>query len=214
MPTTTEQEALVASLERRSTKLARIYRGGLVVLFDEQNPCRFELAAHSIRELMEKCPLLINGEVLSTGDGMKNRIAPVRQAYLLVTREQGFNETSPVKASEGAVRAVFVELGKFFKWEVANRPQAEKRTAEILTALSGPGQALPVDISDNEVARWMEADEYFKMVAHNRQETVNRDEFLRHLAFIEQVLLRRLQPRAVAELDALDALIREGENDH
>jgi len=213
MPTT-QQEARFGSLARRSAKVAKIYRGGLAVLFDEQNPCRFELAAHSMRELMEKCPLLIGGDVLSTGDGMKNRLGPVRQAYLTVTRDQGLNESFPLAGLEGPLRAVLMELARFFKWQDDNRPKAEKRIAETLTALSGPGQALPVDIFDNEVNRWMEADDYFHMVAHNRQDVVSRDEFLHHMTSIESILLRRLQPRAVAGHDALDASIQEGESGH
>jgi hypothetical protein len=60
----------------------------------------------------------------------------------------------------------------------------------------------------------MEADGYFKMVAHNRRDSVDRDEFVARMTFIERVLLRRLQPPAVPELDELDALIEEGESDH
>jgi hypothetical protein len=214
MPCTTEQEALLACLVRREAKLAKIYSGGLVVFYDDANPCRFELTAHSMRELMEKCPLLIKGNVLPTGDGMKSRLEPVRQAYLTVTQDQPFNQNFSLVGMEGAVRAVFSELSKFFKWQADNRPQAERRTAETLAALSGPGQALPVDISESEVTRWMEADEYFKMVAHNRADVVDQGTFVRHMTFIESVLLRRLQPRAVPGLDALDALIKEGENGH
>ena len=213
MPTTAEQKALVACLARRSEKLARIYDGGLRVFYDDENPSRFPLAAHSMRELIEKIPLLTEGEQLPTGDGMKNRIEPVRQAFLAV-RVQGFGETSPLDAVDGAVRAVLGELGRFFEWLEDYRPQAEKRTAETLTRLSGPGQALPVDISENEVAGWMEADTYFKMVAHNRQDGVNRDEFVHHMTLIEGILLHRLQPTAVEDLDALDALVREGEHGH
>lgn len=214
MPATTEQEALVACLARRNTKLAKIYRGGLAVLFDEANPCRFELAGHAMRELIEKSPLLINGGVVATGDGMKNRLDQVRRAYRVLTQGQGLTERSSLPGSEDQMRTVIVELSRYFEWEADNRPQARKRTAEMLAALSGPGQPLPVDISESEVARWMDADGYFKMVAHHRCDSVDRDEFVRHMTFIENVLLRRLQPPAVPELEALDTLIKEGENGH
>ena len=164
---------------------------------------------------MEKCPLLTGGDVLSSGgDGMKNRLGPVRQAYLTVTMDQGFSESSLLAGLESPVRAVLMELTRFFKWQDDNRPKTETRIAETLAALSGPGQPLPVDVFDDEVSRWLEADGYFHMVAHNRQDTVNQGEFLRHMTFIESVLLRRLQPRAVAGHETLDALIQEGENDH
>jgi hypothetical protein len=213
-PPTAEQEALVACLARRSEKLARIYDSGLRVFNDDENPGRFPLAAHSMRELLEKISVLTEGEELPTGDGMKNRIEPVKQAFLAATRAQGFSEIFPLDAIEGAVRALLGELGRFFKWLEDNRPQAVKRTAETLAKLSGPGQALPVDIFDNEVAGWMEAHSYFNMVAHNRQDNVNQDEFKHHMTFIEGILLHRLQPTAVADHDALDALVGEGEHDH
>jgi hypothetical protein len=213
MPPTTEQEALVASLARRSEKLARIYSGGLSVFYQEGNPGRFELAAHAMRELIEKSPILTGRQPTPQGDTMKNRIQAVKQAYLTM-KAQGFNETSPLDVAEGAVRRVLGELDKFFEWMEDNRPQTAKRTAEVLSELSGPGQALPVDISANEVARWMAADEYFKKVAHNGQDHVNENEFMVHMTFIENILLQRLQPPAVADLDVLDALVREAENGH
>jgi hypothetical protein len=214
MPSTSEQEALIACLARKSSKLAKIYRGGLAVFLDEGNPLRFELAAHAMRELIEKSPLLINEEVVVTGDTMKNRLEGVRRAYQMLTQGHGFNEKSPVSGAEDQVRAVILELSRYFEWEADNRPQARQRTARMLAALSGPGQALPVDVSDNEVARWMEADGYFKMVAHNRSDSVDRNEFVARMTYIERVLLRRLQPPGVPELDELDALIEEGESDH
>lgn len=213
MPCTTEQEALLACLARRSEKLARIYGGGLRVLYDDENPDRFSQAAHSMRELMDKSPILTGQEAIPQGDSMKLRIDPVKQAYLAV-RAQGFNETSPLDAVEGPLRAVIGALDRFFEWMEENRPQTKRRTAQMLSNLSGPGQQLPVDISDNEVRQWMAADAYFKKVAHHGQDHVNENEFILHGTFVENVLLRRLQPPAVPDLDALDALIREGEHGH
>lgn len=213
MPRTAEQEALLACLARRSEKLARIYDCGLRVFYDDENPGRFPHTAHSMRELMDKSPVLTGREAAPQGDTMKSRIQPVKQAYLAV-KAQGFNETSPLDAAEGPLRAVIRALDRFFEWMEDNRPQAARRTAQMLSDLSGPGQPLPVDISDNEVARWMAADEYFKKVAHHGQEHVNENEFIVHMTFVQNVLLQRLQPPAVADLDALDALVREGEHGH
>lgn len=212
MPPTTEQEALVACLVRRSEKLARIYSSGLSVFYQKENPGRLELAAHAMRELMDKSSILTGREAAPQGDGMKTRIRPVKEAYLILRKAQGFNETFPLDAVEGAVRRVLDTLDKFFEWVEANRPEAKKRTAQMLSELSGPGQALPVDIADDEVARWMVADGYFKKVAHNGQDHVNENAFIAHMTFVESVLLQRLQPQAIADLDVLDALVREAEN--
>jgi hypothetical protein len=209
-----DQDALYTSLARRSEKLARIYRGGLLVLADERNPCRYELAAHCLRELIEKSPLLTSGQAFVTGDGMKNRLSQVRKAYSAVTRSQKIGTLTSLAAIEGLLRDLLSQLAKFFEWQDLNRPEAAKKTAQNLSALSGSGPPLPSDYFEAEVAGWMQADEYFKNVSHNRCDEVDRDEFLSHMNFIETTLLRRLQPRSVEQLDELDALIREAENGH
>jgi hypothetical protein len=212
MPASTQQEELVACLAGRNAKLARIYKGGLIVLFDENNPSRFELMAHSMRELIEKISLLI-GENWEHGDAL-NQLVPVRGTYEALTQGQGFNERLSLENSKEQVISLIRELSKYFEWEAVNRPQLRKRIAQTLSALSGPGQALPVDVSENEVGLWIKAYKYFNMVAHNRHDTIDHDDFMSNMTFIERVLLSRLQPPAVPELDALDALIKEGEDDH
>ena len=180
MPTS-EQEALYANLIRRSPKLARIYRGGLLVLADEENPCRYELAAHSIREIMEKCPLLAGAAPLGSGDSMPNRLNNVRIAYHTATRGHGIGAVLISGASEGAILTLVGELGKFFEWQDENRLQARKRIAQTLAALSGPVLALPADIAEGEVNGWMEADSYLKKTAHHGHDNVIPQEFLRGL---------------------------------
>lgn len=213
MPASTDQEKLVACLARRNAKLARIYKGGLIVLFDENNPSRFELVAHSMRELIEKISLLTTGGDWGHGDGL-NQLVPVRGTYEALTQGQGFNERLSLENSKEQVISLIRELSRYFEWEAVNRPQLRERIAQTLSALSGPGQALPVDVSENEVGLWIKAYKYFNMVAHNRHDTIDHDDFMSNMTFIERVLLSRLQPPAVPELDALDALIKEGEDDH
>lgn len=212
MTATAEQKALLACLTCRNPTLARIYDGGLRVFYDDKNPDRFPLTAHSMRELIDNCPVLTGPQRAQTGDTMIKRLEPVKKAYLAM-KAVG-DDASRLDPPEAAGRAVLRALDDFFQWVDDNRPQAAKRTAQMLSGLSGPGQRLPVDISNNEVVNWMAADEYFKKVAHHGQDNVDENEFMAHMTFIESVLLPRLRPPAVADLDALDALIREGENGH
>ena len=211
MPPTTEQESLIACLSRRSEKLARIYGSCLPVFYDNANPGRLPLAAHAMRELIDKSPILTDRQPVPQGDTVGNRIQLVKQAYLAM-KEHGFDNNFPLDAAEGSIRRVLAALDGFFEWMENNRPQLAKKTAEMLSDLSGPGQALPVDVSNSEVDRWIAANDYFKKVAHHGQDSVNENEFMIHMTFVESVLLQRLQPPAVADLDALDALIQEGES--
>src|ERR1035437_1072355 len=211
MPPTTEQTELVASLTRKKQQLAGIYEAGLHVFYQKENAGRLPLAAHSMRERIEKWPTLTGREPRVQGDSMKSRIHPVRQAHDAL-KEKGFTDTSPLEAMGKAVRQVLTRLSTFFDWMDDNRPRLEKETAEMLSDLSGPGIPVPMDISDATVAGWMAADGYFKRVAHHGEEHVNEDEFVGHMTFVEKVLLQRLQPRAIADLDAIDALVAEAEH--
>jgi hypothetical protein len=211
MPRTTEQNELVASLARRSERLSGIYNAGLCVLYQDDNPGRLPLVAHSMRELIDKCPALTGRQPVTQGDGMKNRIEPVRQSYFQL-KQQGFTEASPLGALEGAVREVLGRLDTYLKWVDENRPQFKKRTAQMLSELSGPGPAVPIDIFDDIVNRWEAADQYFKDVAHHRWNKVNDVEFTAQMTFIETFLRQRLQPQAIADQEAIDALIAEAEH--
>ncbi len=166
-----------------------------------------------MRELIEKISLLTTGGDWEHGDAL-NQLVPVRRTYEALTQGQGFNERLSLENSKEHVISLIRELSNYFEWEAVNRPQLRKRIAQTLSALSGPGQALPVDVSENEVRLWIKAYKYFNIVAHNRHDTIDHDDFMSNMTFIERVLLSRLQPPAVPELDALDALIKEGEDDH
>jgi hypothetical protein len=209
MSSTSDREALHKNLARRNAKMARIYLGGLRVLADEDNPCKYELAAHSFREVMKSCPVLAGFQPFGSGDSMTKRLQSVRAAYQVALQKQNLGERAP--NAEDADNVLVLELGRFFKWQDENRPQRRTRVAETLAALSGPVLALPSDIAEGEVDGWMSAWDYLNKTAHHSEEAITREEFVRHLNFVETNLLRRLQPKAVEQHDAIDALIREGE---
>jgi hypothetical protein len=51
-----KQRAIFDALTKQDKRLANMYYGALLVLGDDQNPEQLPLAAHCIRELMEKMP--------------------------------------------------------------------------------------------------------------------------------------------------------------
>ena len=204
-----EQGILLDQLVRRDALVAEIYAGGLKAFTDETNPYRFQLAAHAFRELIAHC-LKMTGEKVVFGDGMKQRLVPVKNAYLALRKTRQL-APDPAGRPAGVSDDLIVALGKFFEWSDNNRPEARKRTGVMLTQLAGPGPALPSDVVGGEISAWMNCDEYFKLVAHSKQRA-ERDEFVGKLFAVEDILLRRMQPRPVSDLDEIDALIAEGEN--
>jgi hypothetical protein len=204
-----EQRVLIEQLKRKSTPIADMYYGGLRSLADEENPYRFHLAAHAFRELIAHCAQL-TVETVVYGDGMKSRLKPVKEAYQEWKRTSSLG-ADPTANVVGFSEDLMVALDSFFDWQESNRPEARKKTAMMLTQLSGAGPALPSDVVANEISGWMKADEYFKAVAHNNHKA-KQDEFIGKLFLIEDILLRRIQPPPVSDLDEIDALLLEADH--
>ncbi|MBN9616783.1 MAG: hypothetical protein BGO25_15585 [Acidobacteriales bacterium 59-55] len=204
-----EQGVLLDQLGRRDPLIAEIYAGGLRAFADDTNPYRFQLSAHAFRELIAHC-LRMTGEKVVFGDGMKQRLVPVKDAFQALKRT---NQLAPGPTSQpsGVSDTLIEALNDFFEWSDNNRGENRKKTALMLTQLAGPGPALPSDVVADEISEWMESDGYFKRVAHNIQRA-ERDDLVAKLYAVEDILLRRLQPRPVSDLDEIDALIEEGED--
>jgi len=206
-----EQNVLLQQLQRRSVMLADMYVGGLKVLADETNPTRFQLAAHAFREMIAHCSELVGAPVVY-GDGMKQRLVPVKAAYLATKRMPSVS--SGLTADAAAVSVSLIDaLDEFFEWSASNRAEVRKKTALLLSQLSGAGPALPSDVIEDDITGWLESDGYFKAVAHHGK-AADRGEFVGKLYVIENVLLRRMQPRPVSDLDEIDRLLKEEDSDY
>jgi hypothetical protein len=204
-----EQKILFDSFSRRSATLGDIYLGGLRILADETNPFRSQLAAHAFRELLDHLAKS-SGAVVIKGDNLPTRLMRVRRAFDALREPNGATAASP-KDPALLSTALHEELSKLFTWQDENQPQRKKRVAVMLTQLAGPGPALPSDVTTQEVSAWIESQDYFNSVAHGGKR-VERDEFLGRLYAAEEIILRRVKPRPLSELDEIDALIEEGEN--
>ena len=204
-----EQGSIIEQLKRRDPGIADIYYGGLCSFGDEKNPFRLQLAAHAFREVIAHCARL-TGESVVFGDSMGNRIKPVREAFL-AWKQSNIIAADSTGGILGMSEDLREALEEFFHWQEQNRPEARKKTALMLTQLAGPAPALPSDVVADEISTWMKVDEYFKLVAHSKHKT-NPEEFVGKLFRIEDILLRRLQPRPVNDLDEIDALLTEADN--
>jgi len=202
-----EQGELIERLKRRGPEIADMYYGGLCSFADEKNPFRLPLAAHAFREVMTHCARL-TGESVVFGDGMKSRIKPVREAFQAWKQTSAADSTATMVGMSDDLRDA---LEAFFDWEEQNRPKKREETALMLTQLAGPAPALPSDVVTGEISTWMDVHGYFDLVAHSKHRT-KPEVFLNKLFLLEDILLRRLQPRPVTDLDEIDALLAEADD--
>jgi hypothetical protein len=200
-----EQNALLDQLKRRSESIADIYFGGLRAFADETNPYRFQLAAHSFREVLSHAPRLTGGTV-AFGDNMKQRLKPVRKAFMAL-KQSNTLAPDPTRNVTGMSDELNEELDNFFDWADKYHSENRKKVALLLSQLAGAGPALPSDVVADEISDWVNSHQFFNGVAHNTFRA-ERDQFLGKLYTVEDILLRRMQPRPVSDLDEIDALLK------
>ena len=98
----------------------------------------------------------------------------------------------------------------FFGWKKTHQPRRRAEFTQVLRALDGPNRLLPAEIEESNVDSWMNTKSYFDKVAHHGSDAIER-EFMERMAYVENVLHNKLNPKTFPNFDALDAIIDQGE---
>lgn len=196
------QRALFEVLQHRDGSPAAMYLGALHVLAEEGNPDRLALAAHGIRELIEKLPKYFDLPV-PTQARMGDKVAVLQAEWKKVRPKMERGGPFPT--------TLWDKLEEFFLWLESDRPAWRAKVAQLLRSLDPAGRPLPAPIEKLRVQQWLECNEFFVNSSHHRECT--QDEFMAWLDFLERFLLDLVRPRTFDNADKLDALILEGEDD-
>jgi hypothetical protein len=200
------RQALFEALRRRDPRVANFYRGALVVIVDRENPEAIFQAAHSIREMLEKAPLLV-GAAAAPSQRLNDKLAPLRAKFKKV--KPSLNEDGSWQSgSETRIARLLRDLGELFDWMDANLQQRKTQMRTLLRSLTGPGMLLPSDVEEAELDELMELKEYFTNLAHHGF-AATEEEFYSRLTQAETILLRKLNPEPSADFEAIDALLQE-----
>ena len=203
---TGSRQALFEALRRRDPRVADFYRGALVVVGDRGNPEAIFQAAHSIREMLEKAPLLVGGSS-ARSQRLSDKLAPVRAKFKKL--KPSLNEDGGWQPeSETKVAKILRDIRELFDWMDANLQQRKDQMRTLLRALVGPGILLPSDVEEAEIDELMEHKDYFTNLAHHAF-AATEDEFYHRLTQAETILLRKLKPEPSADFEAIDALLHE-----
>jgi hypothetical protein len=207
---TSEQSSLFIVLLKRSERIARMYLGAMSAFKDEGDPERLCKAAHEMRELMEKIPEIVDVEIRALKESMGSKVGELENAFNCMTERSNLKPPTWDGEVDEPTQAYLESSRGFFDWKVNHQPRRNEETARALRALDGPGKSLPPDLEKAAVRSWMEVKEFFVRVAHHGHQA-SESEFRERLAYVEEVLLNKLNPKTFADFDAADAIIREGE---
>ena len=207
------QGEILKGLMSMNKALGLMYLGALRVLHDGRNPDRLALAAHSMRELMEKLPRHPNTEVKSGNISLKEKVRQLEENWNECCKNSKCYDSKNShwsgvidKHLEKLLRALY----EFFIWVKKHRPRRKEEIADVLRKLDPLKIPLPDPIESLRIREWIEIKEFFINVSHHRQDT-ELSEFKKWLYALERILLDFLYPRVTEDAREIDKIIEEVE---
>ena len=201
---TAAQQRFHDALVDRQSRLGEWYRAAVAVLNDQELPDRLSLAAHALREVMEKLPG--DGVALDRGADLPTKVRALQEPWANAQQEN----LQHGGIWDGAITDLLWEFltasRTFFDGQaqlVNQRRDYARRFMETLDGTAG----LPPDVQEQNAGAWMRFHRYFDSVAHHK--TVTEQEFLARMAGFEVFIAARLRPRPTEDFDSIDLLIQE-----
>jgi hypothetical protein len=205
-----QQQALYAALIEKEHRLASMYHGALAVFGQHNNPDRLALAAHGLRELMEKLPRYLNLPT-ETQPKLTEKLRSLNQSWDRTVAKSKCHENGKWNGEiDKVLQEVLAEIEGFFGWVNEQVPKRKESTARILRTLDALGRALPAPIEALHIEQWDLIHRFFISVGHH-QRAASDEEFTTWLAALETFLLDQLTPRTFEDHAKIDAIIKEGE---
>lgn len=203
-----QQHALHEALNEKDSRLGAMYLGCVVVLGQEANPERLHQGAHSIRELIEKIPSIVQVPTPAHKERMGDKVHVLDVEWSRV--EQSASATGAGDSIDHALAKFLVVLQEFFAWLRGHRPRRRAEARDTLRTLDASGRTLPEQLEELNVEAWVRIRDFFIDTAHHRR-PCTIEEFRHYLDAFERFLLDSLRPRTFADFEIIDALIQEGE---
>lgn len=197
-----QQKIMFEALGQRDSVSAAIYVGAIQVWGDATNPDRLALAAHGIRELMDRLSKYLDVPYRDQ-PRMGDKVAALYDAWQRARPQIGAGLPMP----DGILK----KLEGFFEWYESDRPNRRALAGSMLRKMDPAARPMPFPIEDLRVNEWMTCHDFFANSAHHTQNSAG--DFEGWLDVLERFLLDRMRPRTFDNADALDDLIREGEGD-
>ena len=197
--------SLFEALAEIKQDLANMYLGALDIAARPGNPDNLALAAHGMRELIEKLPRYLDVPVEAPKtQGLLARVRELTDAWFHL----GDKAVDDDKLT-GHGRKLLAALGKFCEGVAADFPSRKKQTATVLRSLDPHPIKLPPPIETLHVQEWGKIEGFFIGVAHHTR-TCTEDEFQQYVRALERFLVERLRPRTFDDFAAIDDLLGGG----
>ncbi len=209
-----QQLALYRALLEKDQKLANMYAGTLIVLNHNENSDHLALAAHGVRELMEKLPSFVNVPIKAQSESLKSEVCNLETTWITtLQKSQSYNNQTWKGEIDRPLHKLLKKLHLFFEWFDDHNPRRKAEVVETLRGLEISGRTLPTPLEELNIKAWFEIRDFFQSVSHHQNPTTTDDEFCQMLEALERFLIDRLHPQTFTDFNKIDEIIREGESD-
>lgn len=203
-----QQQTLHEALINKDPKLARMYLGSIAVLGQKSNQERLPLAAHGLREMMEKLPKYLEIPVQAKGQSLKQKIQELSSRKDKAARNSSCHFKDGWRGEiDKPLDQLLQDLDEFFLWFIEANPTRKQRIARVIRVLDPSPSFLPKPLEEIQVSVWDRCNSYFQGVSHHTLES-SEEEFSSPLSVLERFLLDRLSPRTFEDFAVIDDLIR------
>lgn len=207
-----QQQALHDYLYEIRPTLAEIYRGGLTVLSNADNPEAVPQACHSFRELMEKLPDDLDVPMRESRIPLRTKVNELQESWEPLRRRRA-HESRPWRGTiDSTLRKFLIKASDFFSWYTAHFPKRKAEARKALRRMDPSADRLPDRLEDIMVDRWSTLRDFFNDVSHHRK-TFSLKAAKERLENLERLILERARPETFADFDRIDQLITEGSDD-
>lgn len=210
------QNSLLNALAEQDDRLKSMYYGSLIVLNSKQNPERLQLAAHGIRELIEKIPKYLSVSINDHDSNgafeysLKQQVNELKDSWdKNVAHNTSFDRNKVIGDIDQKVQRFLIKCQSFFENYQSERPTRSQEMANVLLSMDKSSHILPEALQKKNIRILTGLRDYFQGVSHHAIPCTEEDEFYSQLEKLEGFLLDRLVPRIFADFDEIDRIIQE-----
>lgn len=196
------QKRLYNELVAKYPQAATLYYSAILALNQTENPSRFVMAGHVLREMIDKLPKFIGGPRPKKPPTLKEKVKELQGAwsnYLATSQEEWYGATERSKTK-------FLKCAKaFFDWFSKEHPIRLQRDVSLLRKLDPSTNFLPSLLEKHRAIELQKLKEYFTGVAHLKEPV----EFEEWLGALEAYLINMMVPRTFEDKKEIDMLLEE-----
>ena len=208
---TGRQQLVYSSLVQKSQGLADLYEEALRLCWEQPNPARLILAAHSLRQLADGLPKALDLPIPVDPALITEQVNVLEPIWSNALKSGCHQNGDWTGAIDDSLRKLLQKLHGFFEWLRINRPKRSLVAIQMFRVTDPSGQALPETLEQRRAKVWQDLRRYFSNTAHGESTTV--EDFAGRLEALEKILLDSLYRTPSEDLSEIDRIFEEEAND-